>query len=99
MNKEQFVAQISARDGDPSAAKLLWDAIVPDWVVDGFTPYPDDSLERVYGIAEEEKDEDLILRILNELDVPVPSDDFVESYGVVDSPLSIAKFVAQCRRK
>jgi len=70
-----------------------------DWTYsDAFTPYPADDLQNVFGIAEEELDEELILGILLELNVPLPSEESRQSIGPVQTPLQVASFVARCRR-
>jgi hypothetical protein len=70
-----------------------------EWtVVPDFTPYPGDSSGSVFGIAEEELDEDLILSMLRELAVPIPTKAQVSAFGPVDTPLRIAQLVALCRR-
>jgi len=98
IDKEQFVSRILAEGGDERAAAMVWDALVADWVIEGFTPYPEDSLGRVYGIAEEELDDDLIARTLKELGLPIPDRDFVKRFGMIDSPRRVAQFVSECRR-
>jgi hypothetical protein len=93
------VRQIIDQGGDPDAAIAVWSRL-RDWRYDeNFTPYPKDSLGSVYGIAEEEKDEDLILSILKELDVPIPSQEAINDFGEVETPLQIARFVAFCRKR
>jgi len=99
IDKPEFVSRIVAGGGDERAGEILWDALVSGCVSEGFTPYPDDSLGRVYGVAEEDLDEDLILRTLRELHIPIPDRDFVQSFGVIDSPLRVAQFVAECRKR
>src|SRR5688572_16990107 len=61
LDEAAFVDQVVAGGGDRAAAASLW-ARLRDWIyVEGFTPYPCDDLEHVYGIAEEELDEELVL--------------------------------------
>ena len=97
LTETEFVQQITDQAGDRDAAVAVWKRL-KDWgYQESFTPYPTDSLGSVFGIAEEEKDEDLILSILKELDIPVPSQQTIESFGAVQSPLQVAKFVAFCR--
>ena len=62
-------------------------------------PYPDDSSEHVYGLVDEDVDEDLVLRFLTECELPIPDRDFTEQFGVVDSPRRIVQFLNACRRR
>jgi hypothetical protein len=98
IDKATFVARISAQGGDERAAGLVWNALLANRMAEGFTPYPEDSLGRVYGIADEELDEDLIARTLKELSVPLPDLAFVKALGEIDTPLRVAQFVKECRR-
>lgn len=99
IDKEQFISMITTDSADRHAAGKIWDALVADRVDENFAPYPDDSLGRVYGIAEEELDKDLIARLLKELNIPIPDRDFTKRFGIVDSPRRVADFVGACRRK
>jgi hypothetical protein len=56
-----------------------------------------DRFDRAYGLAEEGLDENLVLRILTDVGVPVASREFVRRFGTIDSPLRIAQLVLQCR--
>jgi hypothetical protein len=98
IDKEQFVSRISAAGGDERAAAIVWDTLLAGWVIEGFTPYPDDSLRRVYGVADEELDDDLIARTLEELHLPIPDRDVVERFGIIDSPCRVAQLVSECRQ-
>ncbi|TAK52189.1 MAG: hypothetical protein EPO25_14295 [Gammaproteobacteria bacterium] len=99
IGQEQFVSMISTDSADRSTAEKIWDALVACRIDNNFAPYPDDSLGRVYGIAEEELDQDLIARILKDLDLPIPDRDFTERFGVIDSPRRVAKFVSEWRQR
>ena len=53
LSETEFVKQIIAQGGDEKAGVAVWRHL-SDWgYVDGFTPYPTDSLGAVFGIAEE----------------------------------------------
>jgi hypothetical protein len=96
-DEREFIEEIANSHGDPAAAALLW-AHLQDWVyAKGFTPYPTDDLGAVFGIAEEELDEDLVLGMFQSLNVPLPSKEFLEGFGPVTTPLSLAKLVTLCR--
>jgi len=98
MTDSEFVHQIVKQGGDRDAASAVWRKLKEWGYEDGFTPQPADSLSSVFGIAEEELDEDLVLDILKELNVSVPNREVVGAFGVIDTPLQVAKFVAHCRR-
>lgn len=98
LSETEFVQRIADQGGDALAAAALWSRL-KDWTyVNDFTPYPTDRLGSVFGIAEEELDEDLILGILRELNVPTPSNEFLSEFGVIDTPIRVAQLVALCRK-
>lgn len=99
IDKEQFISLMTKEGADQQVAGKIWDALVADRIDENFAPYPDDSLGRIYGIAEEELDQDLIARILKELNIPIPDYDFTHRFGVVDSPRRVAEFIGECRRR
>lgn len=97
LSMDEFVRQVSDAGGDREAAAAVHRKLM-DWAyVDGFTPYPEDSLGQVYGIAEEELDEDFILDILNVLSVPLPSKERLSAFGPVATPLQVAQLVSLAR--
>jgi hypothetical protein len=97
LNADNFINAIRELDGDCDGAKLVYEKL-KDWIyVTEFTPYPEDDLEKIYGIAEEELDEDLILSILNQTNIRPPSYDIVDKFGVIRTPLDVARFVKFCR--
>ena len=85
--------------GDAAAAAFVWNTLQDFVVVPSFTPHPTDSLEAVFGIAEEELDEDMILTLLADLGISIPDQEDVSSFGVIDTPLQVALFIARCRER
>lgn len=97
MSREEFIESIVNKGGDGEAASMLWEAIFSSRVIDGFTPYPDDSLGHLFGIAEEDLDEDIIMRIFHELNIPLPNTSFVKSFGPIDTALDVARLIRETR--
>lgn len=98
MDEQCFVQRIVASGGDEAAARWVRAALA-DWVrAAGFTPDPDDDLGRVYGIAEEELDEDLVLGVLRHLKLPPPSNAWLATHGSVNTPCQLARLVSAVRR-
>lgn len=97
MNEADFSLAISDAGGDAPAAPLIRSKLMRIVVEPGFTPYPEDSLYRVFGLADEDLDEDLILAVLIELGLEPPDQASVLSFGAIDTPLRIAQFVTFTR--
>ena len=97
--KDSFVNEIVQGGGDENAAILIHDHL-QDWIyIESFTPYPKDKLSTVFGIAEEELDEDLILFILNRLNLPIPMPESIIDFGPIDTPIEIARFISFIRSR
>jgi hypothetical protein len=97
IDESGFVGEIVEKGGDYVAAVSLWKRLNECKTVDHLTPYPTDSLETVYGLADEDLDDDLVLDLFKELRVPVPSTEVLHEFGQIDTPLQVAQLVARCR--
>lgn len=97
LSREEFVGRVKQGGGDEVAAGYVFDAL-KEWIYpNNFTPYPSDSLQRVYGITEEELDEDMILRMFRAFGIPVPDKQTIDKFGEVDTPTRIAQLVSMAR--
>jgi len=97
LSEDTFATRISDAGGDREAATFVYRKL-NEWIyAKGFTPYPDDSFGRLYGIAEEELDEDLILEAFDTLAVAPPGQERLKAVGPVDTPLQVAKLIAEAR--
>jgi hypothetical protein len=94
----EFVQQIGDEGGDRDAALSVWRRLTTWGYIDGFTPYPTDSLSNVFGIAEEELEVDILQGILTELGAPMPTQELCDRFGPIDTPLQVARFIALCRK-
>lgn len=94
VTKEAFVSALGQHDQTKKAASLLWDLLAEAAVVPDFRPLPDDKLRWMYGLAEEDLDEDIILRIFQELKLTVPSADAIEATGEIRTPRDVIKLVS-----
>jgi len=98
LTESEFVQGIANEGGDACAAAAIWSHLEAWTDVAGFTPYPTDSFGSVFGLGEEELDEDIILNILRDQHLPPPGRAFLSKFGVVDTPLRAAQLVALCRK-
>jgi hypothetical protein len=97
LSKSKFIDAISRLGGDAEAADILYSKL-QDWIyAEDFTAYPEDNLGSVFGIAEEELDEDLILDIINELGLAVPTQAQMREFGPVETALDVARLAAFIR--
>ncbi|MEL6364516.1 MAG: hypothetical protein AAFR11_06725 [Pseudomonadota bacterium] len=97
LSEEEFVRRCSETSEDQPAASYVFRHLLEHTLHTAFTPYPDDCLEKVFGIAEEELDEDLILALLRDQQVPPPTDEDVRKFGPVRTPADVVAFVRFAR--
>jgi hypothetical protein len=81
LSKEAFMDMFRTRGVSPQIAGKVWEAVI-EWCDEGFTPYPHDDLGRLYGLGEEELDEDIILVLLEQFDCYIPTHDEIVSEGL-----------------
>ena len=93
MTKEAFVNQSASTELGRSAAAMLWDKLVALKAHDEFSPYPSDELLRVYGVAEEDLDIDIILDILKALNCRIPGNETLQQIGPINTPRDVVRLV------
>lgn len=93
MTKEHFIEAVSSTDLGEAAANFLWEKLSELVVYDGFTPHPDDDLLKVYGLAEEDLDEDVILEIIRVTASNVPDQEALAQFGPVNTPSDIIRLI------
>ena len=85
------------RGGDAAAAGIIWTHLEAWGLEPGFTPYPDDDLQAVFGIAEEELEIDLLGNLITRLSLPQPTTEMLREFGPLDTPLRVATLAKQLR--
>ena len=80
-----------------AVAKKTLDYLQEFVMVDSFIPALDDSLLDIYGIADEELNEDILLQFLNDFDISIPSQQAVDEFGEVNTPRRVVEFVSFAR--
>jgi hypothetical protein len=98
VTRERFIAALAADDVEMLAAGILWDKLVEVAVVPDFRPEPEDDFTYLYGLADEDLDEDIIMGLLNELELPLPSIKTVGGIGPIKSPRLLMSLVGAARR-
>jgi len=99
LGSEKFVALMVTEGVRKEIAQYIW-AWLEDWgYVSEYTPYPDDDLGKLHGIAEEELEIDLILEGLKAFHAPIPDQYTISTFGAVDTPLRVGKLIELCLSK
>ena len=99
VTREHFISELALDEVEASAADLLWDKLVQAAVVTDFRPKPDDNFLYLYGLADEDLDDDLIFEILSNLNLPLPSSSALSLVGNIDTPQDFMKLVRLVRAK
>jgi hypothetical protein len=86
MTRERFIAALAVNELEERAAGLLWDKLLEVAIVPAFKPHPNDNFLKMYGLADEDLDEDVIIAIFKSLGLELPSSATLQNVGKVDSP-------------
>jgi hypothetical protein len=99
MSKERFIEEIVSAAGDHRAAASVWDTIVEFGFDASYSPYPDDALHHTFGIAEEELEEDLIIRTCHQVGRQIPTQAIVDEVGRIDTLRQVVQLVSRCPQR
>jgi len=93
MSKTDFVNNLASSEIGRRAALLLWDKLQDEKCSKDFYPHPDDNLANVFGLAEEDLDEDIILYIFRSLDITPPDSKVMMAFGPIETPRDIVRLI------
>ncbi len=89
--KQDFCSFFDVVSRSPS---LVWDALCSEAVVPGFRPKPNDDLQEVFGLAEEDLD-DFVLSILRMCGLRVPAPEETSALPPVRTVADLVLFVSR----
>lgn len=93
--KENFISSLSENAISKDVAEDVWNILANMAVVEGFKPAPEDDLLNVFGLAEEDLDEDIVLMLLLKYKCNVPSDDEMRMFGPIATVGDLVFFISQ----
>jgi len=96
--KKDFEEQLINAGADSEIIEQVW-AILADHAVDGFKPKPEDNLQYMFGLAEEDLDEDVILRLLEGNGCHIPGESEVAELGRVNTVENLVMFVSSLKSR
>jgi hypothetical protein len=96
--KNNFQEQLSDAGGDNEVIEEVW-AILTDHAIDGFKPKPEDNLQYIFGLAEEDLDEDVVLKLLEVYSCRIPNESELASMKPVDTVQDLVMFVSALKRQ
>ena len=91
ISKADFVDRAGKTEKGRKVAGFVWEKLDVLKVVSQFSPDPADDLLRVYGLAEEDLDEDIILESLRAAGLRTPTQEEVKRAGPINTPADIVK--------
>lgn len=93
VTSDVFCQALGIRPDERPIAESIWDLLVEAAVIDDFRPLPDDSFLHMYGLAEEDLDEDIILKLLTRFGLAPPKDHVVDEVGEIASPIELMQLI------
>lgn len=72
-SKTEFIDFFRERGVKEAIADATWTALVQAAVVSDFKPLPDDNLLEVFGLADDDLDEDIVLQLLQDTSAAIPT--------------------------
>ena len=93
--KEDFARFFEQQAVPQKILDEVWDAIVDVAVVEDFKPHPEDNLEKDFGLADEDLDEDVILALLHRCGCRVPPVEEALQWGPVDTVADLVRFLTE----
>lgn len=91
--KSNFQEHLSNAGGDSEIIEEVW-TILTGHAIDGFKPKPEDNLQYIFGLAEEDLDEDVILELLKTYSCRIPNESELASMKPVDTVQDLVIFVS-----
>lgn len=91
--KNKFQEQLCDAGGDSEVIEEVW-AILTEHAIDGFKPKPEDNLQYIFGLAEEDLDEDVVLKLLKRYSCRIPNKSELASMKPVDTVKDLVMFVS-----
>lgn len=98
VDRSEFVAIVERQGGDREAAGWIWDRLRADCSIDDFSPRPADEFGWVFGVRDEDLDEDFVLGVFKDAQLRPPTTAEAAQFGPIDTPLRLAQFVANSRK-
>ena len=94
--KDHFQEQLLNAGADTETIEQVW-TLLADHAVEGFKPKPEDNLQYLFGLAEEDLDEEVILALLEANGCHIPNESEVARMGPLDSVHDLVMFVSSLK--
>jgi hypothetical protein len=92
-SREDFTSHFAGSGVDVTVAQRTWDALLLAAEIDGFKPHPMDSLLHVFGLADEDLDDDVVLPLLIQCGCRIPSPQETMRMRPVETVADLVHFV------
>jgi len=93
---EQFVSSFRNVGSDEDIAKDVWSMLSSCAEISDFKPMPEDDLDHVFGLMEEDLDEDILHVLLIKHNCRVPNETEMEGFDIVTVG-DIVRFITVCK--
>jgi hypothetical protein len=96
--KNDFQEQLSDAGGDSEVIEEVW-AILTEHAIDRFKPKPEDNLQYIFGLADEDLDEGVVRKLLKTYGCRIPIESELASMKPVDTVQDLVMFVSALKRQ
>ncbi len=97
-SKEEFVGFFAGRGVAREIADEVWKILTENAAIDGFKPHPEDDLLAVFGLAEEDLDEDVVLELLQHCGCRIPQPSDIDGMKPLTTVADLVDFLSEMKR-
>lgn len=95
-NQNDFVRSLIDAGADADVISDVW-TILAGQAIDGYKPHPEDDLQYLFGLSDEDLDEDVILKLLETHHCQVPSDSELKMIGPINTARDLVMMVSSLK--
>ena len=97
-SKEEFIGFFAGRGIASEIADEVWKILTENAAIGGFKPHPEDDLLKVYGLAEEDLDEDVVLELLQRCGCRIPPPAEIDGLKPLTTVADLVDFLSEMKR-
>lgn len=98
-SRADFARFFSAKGVPEEIAEGVWNCMVEAADVEGFKPRPEDDLQKVLGLVDQDLDEKILQPLLQRFDCHVPTQDDVGKIEPVKTVADVVEFIAEMKKR
>src|SRR5712671_7945474 len=92
-SRDDFRKYFAATGAASNVIDAVWETLIDHAVIE-FKPMPEDNLQYIFGLADEDLDIDVVLQLLKNCGCRIPKPDEIEKMGSIDTVEDLVRFVS-----